>query len=147
VIVGFAAETANIEQNALTKLRAKGVDLLVVNDVSARTSVSSTHQRSSDLDREEHVQRVTLRSKEAFRTRSWLGCLIVIPRSIMSDRTLFTSESVTEGHPDKIADQISDGVLDAILTQDPTARVACETLLTTACASSPVRSRPARPST
>jgi S-adenosylmethionine synthetase len=49
----------------------------------------------------------------------------------MSDRTLFTSESVTEGHPDKIADQISDGVLDAILTQDPTARVACETLLTT----------------
>jgi S-adenosylmethionine synthetase len=49
----------------------------------------------------------------------------------MSDRTLFTSESVTEGHPDKIADQVSDSVLDAILTQDPTARVACETLLTT----------------
>lgn len=49
----------------------------------------------------------------------------------MSDRTLFTSESVTEGHPDKIADQISDSVLDAILEQDPSARVACETLLTT----------------
>jgi S-adenosylmethionine synthetase len=49
----------------------------------------------------------------------------------MSDRTLFTSESVTEGHPDKIADQVSDGVLDAILAQDPMARVACETLLTT----------------
>ncbi len=49
----------------------------------------------------------------------------------MSDRTLFTSESVTEGHPDKIADQVSDSVLDAILTQDPYARVACETLLTT----------------
>ncbi len=49
----------------------------------------------------------------------------------MSDRTLFTSESVTEGHPDKIADQVSDAVLDAILSQDPTARVACETLLTT----------------
>jgi S-adenosylmethionine synthetase len=49
----------------------------------------------------------------------------------MSDRTLFTSESVTEGHPDKIADQVSDGVLDAILAQDPIARVACETLLTT----------------
>jgi S-adenosylmethionine synthetase len=44
---------------------------------------------------------------------------------------LFTSESVTEGHPDKIADQISDAVLDAVLTQDPTGRVACETLLTT----------------
>jgi len=43
----------------------------------------------------------------------------------------FTSESVTEGHPDKLADQISDAVLDAILTQDPAGRVACETLLTT----------------
>ena len=44
---------------------------------------------------------------------------------------LFTSESVTEGHPDKIADQISDSVLDAMLAQDPNARVAVETLLTT----------------
>jgi S-adenosylmethionine synthetase len=44
---------------------------------------------------------------------------------------LFTSESVTEGHPDKIADQISDGVLDAVLAQDPFARVACETLVNT----------------
>ncbi len=44
---------------------------------------------------------------------------------------LFTSESVTEGHPDKVADQISDAVLDAILAQDPQGRVACETLLTT----------------
>lgn len=44
---------------------------------------------------------------------------------------LFTSESVTEGHPDKMADQISDGVLDAILAQDPKGRVACETLITT----------------
>ncbi len=44
---------------------------------------------------------------------------------------LFSSESVTEGHPDKLADQISDSVLDAILAQDPTARVACETLVTT----------------
>ncbi len=47
------------------------------------------------------------------------------------DEYLFTSESVTEGHPDKIADQISDAVLDAIISQDPTGRVACETLLTT----------------
>src|SRR3990170_8989329 len=44
---------------------------------------------------------------------------------------LFTSESVTEGHPDKIADQISDAILDAVMEQDPTGRVACETLLTT----------------
>ena len=47
---------------------------------------------------------------------------------------LFTSESVTEGHPDKIADQVSDAILDAILTQDPKARVACETLVTTGMA-------------
>ncbi len=47
------------------------------------------------------------------------------------DRFLFTSESVTEGHPDKIADQISDAILDACLTDDPTSRVACETLTTT----------------
>ncbi|HSE92207.1 MAG TPA: methionine adenosyltransferase [Methylomirabilota bacterium] len=47
------------------------------------------------------------------------------------DEYLFTSESVTEGHPDKIADQISDAVLDAIIAQDPIGRVACETLLTT----------------
>lgn len=46
-------------------------------------------------------------------------------------RRLFTSESVTEGHPDKVADQISDAVLDSILTKDPESRVACETLVTT----------------
>ena len=46
-------------------------------------------------------------------------------------RHIFTSESVTEGHPDKMADQISDAVLDAVLTDDPTGRVACEVLVTT----------------
>jgi len=51
----------------------------------------------------------------------------------MSDY-IFTSESVSEGHPDKVADQISDAILDAILTQDPTSRVACETLVTTGMA-------------
>ena len=50
------------------------------------------------------------------------------------NRRLFTSESVTEGHPDKLADQISDAILDAILAQDPLARVACETALTTGTA-------------
>src|SRR5947209_2322530 len=49
-------------------------------------------------------------------------------------RHLFTSESVTEGHPDKIADQISDSILDAIIAQDPVSRVACETLVTTGLA-------------
>ena len=49
-------------------------------------------------------------------------------------RYLFTSESVSMGHPDKLADQISDGVLDAIFAQDPHSRVACETLVTTGMA-------------
>ena len=49
----------------------------------------------------------------------------------MAERVLFTSESVTEGHPDKMADQISDSILDAILAQDPMGRVACETMVTT----------------
>jgi S-adenosylmethionine synthetase len=48
-----------------------------------------------------------------------------------SDEFLFTSESVTEGHPDKVADQISDGVLDAVMAEDPAGRVACETLVNT----------------
>ncbi len=48
----------------------------------------------------------------------------------MQERTVFTAESVTEGHPDKMADQISDAILDAIIAQDPDARVACETLIT-----------------
>src|ERR1044072_5504002 len=47
------------------------------------------------------------------------------------NRHFFTSESVTEGHPDKMADQISDAVLDAVLRDDPRGRVACETLVTT----------------
>ena len=52
----------------------------------------------------------------------------------MSNRTTFTSESVSEGHPDKVADQISDAILDEILRQDPHARVACETLIKTGAA-------------
>ena len=49
----------------------------------------------------------------------------------MPDRRLFTSESVSEGHPDKMADQISDAILDAILAEDPRAKVAAETLVKT----------------
>jgi S-adenosylmethionine synthetase len=53
----------------------------------------------------------------------------------MTQKTFsFSSESVTEGHPDKVADQISDAVLDSILAQDPAGRVACETLVTTGLA-------------
>jgi len=53
------------------------------------------------------------------------------PPELSDNEFLFTSESVTEGHPDKVADQISDGVLDAVLRDDPTGRVACETLVNT----------------
>ena len=52
----------------------------------------------------------------------------------MSRRFLFTSESVSEGHPDKMADQISDAILDALLEQDPNSRVGCETLVNTGLA-------------
>jgi S-adenosylmethionine synthetase len=52
----------------------------------------------------------------------------------MTNRFLFTSESVTEGHPDKVADAISDSILDAIMAQDKRCRVACETLVTTGLA-------------
>ena len=52
----------------------------------------------------------------------------------MAERHLFSSESVTEGHPDKVADQISDSVLDAIMAEDPMGRVACETMVTTGMA-------------
>ena len=52
----------------------------------------------------------------------------------MAEQTLFTSESVTMGHPDKVADQISDAILDDLLGQDPTSRVAVETLVTTGLA-------------
>src|ERR1700690_546221 len=64
--------------------------------------------------------------------RKLLRQLAPVACSGMASRSFsFTSESVTEGHPDKIADQISDSVLDAVLTDDPTGRVACETLITT----------------
>ncbi len=52
----------------------------------------------------------------------------------MANNFIFTSESVSEGHPDKVADQISDAILDEILRQDPNARVACETLIKTGAA-------------
>ena len=52
----------------------------------------------------------------------------------MAENYLFTSESVTEGHPDKVSDQVSDAILDAIIEQDPKARVACETFVKTGMA-------------
>src|SRR5207237_1611514 len=60
----------------------------------------------------------------------WLG----VGHQVRRGSHLFTSESVTEGHPDKIADQISDAILDAIMAKDPLGRVACETAVTTGLA-------------
>src|SRR5262245_23554220 len=62
------------------------------------------------------------------------GCRITCWEPLSRMRHVFTSESVTEGHPDKVADAISDAVLDAILARDNGARVACETLVTTGMA-------------
>ena len=59
-------------------------------------------------------------------------------------KKLFTSESVTEGHPDKICDQVSDAILDAILQQDPEAHVACETTATTGVTRDTARQRTMR---
>ena len=74
-------------------------------------------------------------SKLRLKTRYRLALLPIIPLEdtvlAHDEKFLFTSESVTEGHPDKIADQISDAVLDAVLKDDPMGRVACETLVTT----------------
>ena len=71
---------------------------------------------------EDRSRKATSGLKRSFLLKG--GCLL-------QGRYLFTSESVTEGHPDKVADQVSDAVLDAILACDPYARVACETVVTT----------------
>ena len=67
------------------------------------------------------IERTTLEEKMGNHGDSWMT----------AERTYFTSESVTEGHPDKVCDQISDAVLDAVLRLDPEAHVACETATTT----------------
>ena len=82
---------------------------------AARSSPGRTRRRRGAVQ----PRRLFLRDRVAF-AAAW-----------RAREFLFTSESVTEGHPDKIADQISDAVLDAILADDPSGRVACETLITT----------------
>ncbi len=74
---------------------------------------------------------MNLRAKNAYTSG-----LLLIQRNaektlVASGKYLFTSEAVSMGHPDKLADQISDGVLDALFAQDPNSRVACETMVTT----------------
>src|SRR3989442_12014706 len=75
-----------------------------------------------------------MRSAEFHFMLGFVDFLRGVPETMGMHRTLFTSESVTEGHPDKIADQISDAILDAVLAEDPVGRVACETLVTTGMA-------------
>ena len=60
-----------------------------------------------------------------------VNCLMRIERKENMEKRFFTSECVTNGHPDKVADSISDAILDACLAQDPDSRVACETMVTT----------------
>ena len=63
-------------------------------------------------------------------SKALMSWRIIVP----SGKFLFTSEAVSMGHPDKLADQISDGILDALFAQDPMSRVACETMVTTGLA-------------
>ena len=155
VVVGFAAETERVREHAAAKLAAKQVDLMVANDVSADDAGFEVDtNRVLVLDARAASRRLPLMTKDALadwlveRVALRLGRLATLPPNISptagapgdSDRVqgriglskhTFTSESVTEGHPDKMADQISDSVLDAVLTEDPYGRVACETLVTT----------------
>ena len=140
----------DLEAAGREKLESKGLDLIVVNEVGRpghRASARETNEAlilsrrrrrraastwtkrelaSGDLRPARQAPRAPLtrspprvRRAAAILRRSWRAGY------------LFTSESVTEGHPDKLADQISDAVLDAILEDDPDGRVACETLVTT----------------
>src|SRR5438445_5973917 len=78
-----------------------------------------------------HRRDVDYPSFDATASQPILERATAIMNQLSDNEFLFTSESVTEGHPDKIADQISDGILDAVLADDPYGRVACETLANT----------------
>ncbi len=142
VLVGFAAETDDLLANAADKLSRKCLDLIVANDVSAPGDrLPARHER-----RDHHLGRRCRAAMSPCPTSGRWPARCSTPSSnarrdahptphrtgaTLTRRWTFTSESVTEGHPDKIADQVSDAVLDAILAEDPNGRVACETLLTT----------------
>ena len=130
------------------KLARKGCDLLVVNDVGDGRAFEAADNAAVVLGADGSATDVPHGPKEALADVVWDAVLAALARAdicsrrLVSDprrphrrstvsRRLFTSESVTEGHPDKIADQISDSVLDALLKEDPRSRVAVETLVTT----------------
>ena len=145
-LVGFAAETDDVEANAAAKLARKPVDLLVVNDVSAaRRRVRVGHERGAyhvavRIDPRPSTSATSGPSPVPSSMPWWPIAPRPEPRSPNTEhgapvsKFTFTSESVTEGHPDKMADQISDSILDAMLAEDPESRVACETLVTTGLA-------------
>ena len=157
-LVGFAAETDDLVANAEPSSTAKRLDLIVANDVGAPgVGFAARHQRRRRCcgrgrpvavdDRTLARQASGRRRRPRRRRRAARVTAHRVPPATsprirpysspprLEDapvaRWTFTSESVTEGHPDKMADQVSDAVLDAILAEDPNGRVACETLLTT----------------
>ena len=133
VLVGFAAETDDLVEHAAEKLRTKRLDLIVGNDISqpdAGFEVDTNRAVILDADGGREALPLLAKSDLAGVILDKVARLLDHKKGSMSHFT-FTSESVTEGHPDKMSDQISDGVLDAIFEQDPQSRVACETLCTT----------------
>ena len=153
-MVGSRPRPSGVREHAAAKLAAKRVDLIVANDVSAADSGFEVDtNRALVLDAAgggRGACRCSPRTRSptgsSSASRRALGTIrrpvrltsrprraevpICAGESSLSRHT-FTSESVTEGHPDKMADAISDSVLDAVLTEDPYGRVACETLVTT----------------
>ena len=143
VLVGFAAETESVVERAAEKLAPKASTSSSGNDVAA-DGVGFSHDTnavsivSADGSHGDplSIQACRRRRRPRRRPRPPDGGPPAFQQSTdpgakRVSQYHFTSESVTEGHPDKMADQISDAVLDAILAEDPTGRVACETLLTT----------------
>ncbi len=154
-IVGFAAETATGDELlrlGQEKLARKGCDLLVINDVSGGGVFGQADNAITIVSPDAVIGSWTGSKRPGpshpgrSRGGSWfrgLGCGDTHPpfailairvcagKVVRMSKRLFSSESVTEGHPDKIADQISDSILDELLRQDPSSRVAVETMLTT----------------
>ena len=156
-LVGFAAETDDVVANARKKLVRKHLDLIVANDVSVpgagfehdTNQVVIMNAAGFDHDVALSDKRsiadavldavVAWRTTPALESDPELDPPLPVVRPVPNRRHpvstwTFTSESVTEGHPDKMADQISDAILDAMLDQDPMSRVACETFVTTGLA-------------
>ena len=124
--------TVDVLSHGQAKLARKGCDLLVVNEVSEGKAFGRPDNAAVILSATAGADRGAARPEDrAGRGRVRCGRFITdsidLTRhyrkhwSIFVSRRLFTSESVTEGHPDKIADQISDGILDALLAEDPPA--------------------------